>query len=132
MSFRYKDAAAYAVDGVSAVIKAGEHAAFVGPSGSGKTTICELMARFFDVSSGEILIGGVGVKEIPQNRLMEMISFVFQDSRLLKTSVLENVRLSKPDASEEEVMEALKAAQCIDIIVLGKHWLSLKLNIIFT
>lgn len=116
VSFRYKDAAAYAVDDVSAVIKAGEHAAFVGPSGSGKTTICELMARFFDVSSGEILIGGVDIKEIPQSRLMEMISFVFQDSRLLKTSVLENVRLSKPDASEEEVMEALKAAQCMDII----------------
>ena len=116
VSFRYKDAAAYAVEDVSAVIRAGEHAAFVGPSGSGKTTICELMARFFDVSSGEILIGGVNVKEIPQNRLMEMISFVFQDSRLLKTSVLENVRLSKPDASQEEVMEALKAAQCMDII----------------
>lgn len=116
VSFRYKDGAANAVDGVSAVIKAGEHAAFVGPSGSGKTTICELMARFFDVSSGEVLIGGVNVKELPQSRLMEMISFVFQDSRLLKTSVLENVRLSKPDASEEEVMDALKTAQCMDII----------------
>ncbi len=116
VSFRYKDDAPYAVDGVSAVIKAGEHVAFVGPSGSGKTTICELMARFFDVSSGEILIGGANVKEIPQSRLMEMISFVFQDSRLLKTSILENVRLSKPDASEEEVMEALKKAQCMDIV----------------
>ncbi|MCR5627293.1 MAG: ABC transporter ATP-binding protein/permease [Lachnospiraceae bacterium] len=116
VTYRYKDNAADAVKDVSAVIKQGEHVAFVGPSGSGKTTICELIARFFDVKEGEICIGGVNIKDIDQNRLMEMISFVFQDSRLLKTSILENVRLSKPNASEEEVMNALKKAQCLDIL----------------
>lgn len=116
VSYRYKDAAFDAVSKVSVYIAQGEHIAFVGHSGSGKTTICELIARFFDVTSGEILIGGVNVKDISQKKLMELISFVFQDSKLLKTSILENVRLSKPDASETEVMEALKKAQCMDII----------------
>ncbi len=116
VSYRYKDAARNAVEDVSITIRKGEHVAFVGPSGSGKTTICELMARFFDVSEGEILIGGVNIKKIPQDKLMRMISFVFQDSRLLKTSILENVRLSKQEASESEVLNALKEAQCMDII----------------
>ena len=116
VTYRYKDAVHDAVKNVSAKIGEGEHVAFVGPSGSGKTTICELIARFFDTSSGEIRIGSVNVKDIPQKKLMEMVSFVFQDSRLLKTSILENVRLSKPDASEAEVMEALKKAQCMDIL----------------
>ncbi len=108
VSYRYKDAAAYAVSGVNAVIRQGEHVAFVGPSGSGKTTICELIARFFDVSEGEIMVGGVGIKNIPQTKLMEHISFVFQDSRLLKTTILENVRLAKPHATMTEVMKALE------------------------
>ena len=116
VSYRYKDAARDAVNDVSLKIGEGEHVAFVGPSGSGKTTLCELMARFFDVKSGEILIGGVNIKNIPQDKLMQSISFVFQDSRLLKTSILENVRLSKPDAGEAEVMAALEKAQCMDII----------------
>ncbi|MBR3538245.1 MAG: ABC transporter ATP-binding protein [Eubacterium sp.] len=116
VSYRYKDAARDAVKDVSLMIKEGEHVAFVGPSGSGKTTICELMARFFDVGSGEILIGDVNIKKIPQDQLMQRISFVFQDSRLLKTSILENVRLSRPDASEADVMAALEKAQCMDII----------------
>ncbi len=116
VSFRYKDAARDAVNDVSVVIRKGEHVAFVGPSGSGKTTICELMARFFDVTKGQITIGGINIKEIPQDKLMQMISFVFQDSRLLKTTILENVRLSKPGASDAQVLEALKAAQCMDII----------------
>ena len=105
-----------AVSDVSISIKAGEHIALVGPSGSGKTTLAELMVRFFDVSSGEILIGGVNVKDISQTELMKYISFVFQDSRLIKKSILENVRLAKPDASEAEVLEALRKAQCMDII----------------
>lgn len=116
VSYRYKGAARDAVNDVSLKIGEGEHVAFVGPSGSGKTTLCELMARFFDVKSGEILIGGVNIKNIPQDKLMQSISFVFQDSRLLRTSILENVRLSKPDAGEAEVMAALKKAQCMDII----------------
>ena len=84
--------------------------------GSGKTTLAELMVRFFDVKSGEILIGGVNVKDMPQSELMKRASFVFQDSRLIKKTILENVRMAKPDASEEEVLEALKKAQCMDII----------------
>ena len=116
VSYRYKDATRDAVSDVSLSIKPGEHVALVGPSGSGKTTLAELMVRFFDVTSGEILIGGVNVKDLPSKTLMEQVSFVFQDSRLIKKSILENVRMAKPDASEEEVLEALKKAQCMDII----------------
>ncbi len=116
VSYRYKDATRDAVSGVSFTINPGEHVALVGPSGSGKTTLAELMVRFFDVTSGEILIGGVNVKDLSSKTLMELVSFVFQDSRLIKKSILENVRMAKPDASEAEVLEALKKAQCMDII----------------
>ena len=116
VSYRYKGASRDAISDVSFTIKPGEHVALVGPSGSGKTTLAELMVRFFDVKSGEILIGGVNVKDMPQSELMKRSSFVFQDSRLIKKTILENVRMAKPDASEEEVLEALKKAQCMDII----------------
>lgn len=116
VSYRYKGASRDAVSDVSFTIKSGEHVALVGPSGSGKTTLAELMVRFFDVSSGQILIGGVNVKDMPQSELMKKASFVFQDSRLIRKSILENVRMAKPDASEEEVLEALRKAQCMDII----------------
>lgn len=116
VSYRYKDATRDAVNDVSLTIKPGEHVALVGPSGSGKTTLAELMVRFFDVTSGEILIGGVNVKDLSSKTLMDQVSFVFQDSRLIKKSILENVRMAKPDASEVEVLEALKRAQCMDII----------------
>ena len=116
VTYRYKDATRDAVSDVSISIKPGEHVALVGPSGSGKTTLAELMVRFFDVTSGEILIGGVNVKDMPSSELMKQVSFVFQDSRLIKKSIFENVCMSKPDATEAEVMEALKKAQCMDII----------------
>ncbi|SCW33565.1 ATP-binding cassette, subfamily B [Eubacterium ruminantium] len=116
VTYRYKDATRDAVKNVSLKIGSGEHIALVGPSGSGKTTLAELIVRFFDVSEGEILVGGVNVKEIPSSELMKMVSFVFQDSRLIKKSIFENVRMAKPDATEEEVMDALKKAQCMDII----------------
>ncbi|MBQ6025231.1 MAG: ABC transporter ATP-binding protein [Lachnospiraceae bacterium] len=116
VSYRYNGAVRDAVSNVSLKIRQGEHIAFVGPSGSGKTTLAELLVRFFDVSSGEIKIGGVNIKDLPQKKLMEMISFVFQDSRLIKDSIFENVRMSKPGASWEEVMYALEKAQCKDII----------------
>ena len=116
VTYRYKGAERDAVKNVSITIEAGSHVALVGPSGSGKTTLAELMVRFFDVSEGEILIGGVNVRDIPSEELMKQVSFVFQDSRLIKKSILENVRLAKPDASEDEVLHALKKAQCMDII----------------
>ncbi|MCR5735154.1 MAG: ATP-binding cassette domain-containing protein, partial [Lachnospiraceae bacterium] len=116
VTYRYKDATRDAVRNVSLKIAPGEHVALVGPSGSGKTTLAELMVRFFDVSEGEILIGGVNVKDIPSAELMKRVSFVFQDSRLIKKSIFENVRMARPNASEAEVLEALKKAQCMDII----------------
>lgn len=116
VSFGYENAAKDAVHNVSLQIRAGEHVAFVGPSGGGKTTLASLAARFFDVTEGEIAIGGVNVKDIPPTKLMDTVSFVFQDSKLLKTSILENVRMGRPDATREEVAQALKDAQCGDII----------------
>ena len=116
VKFSYDDAKTNAIDGISLDIKAGEHIAFVGPSGGGKTTLASLIARFWDVSNGSISIGGVDIKNIENNKLMDTVSYVFQDSRLLKTSILENVRMGRPDASDSEVIEALKKAQCSDII----------------
>lgn len=116
VAFSYKDSKVNAIDGVSMNIQAGEHIALVGPSGGGKTTLASLIARFWDVKSGSITIGGVDVKNINTDELMNRVSYVFQDSRLLKMSILENVRMGRPDAADEEVMEALKNAQCNDII----------------
>lgn len=116
VSFRYAGAEKDAVHGISFKIKSGEHIALVGPSGGGKTTTAELVARFFDVTGGKIKIGGVDIREIPSEKLMQKVSFVFQDSKLLKTSILENVRLSKPGATESEVLSALEKAQCAEII----------------
>lgn len=116
VSFRYEDGGRDALHQINLSIKEGEHVAFVGPSGGGKTTLASLVARFFDTTEGCILIGNKDVKEIPSRQLMDMVSFVFQDSKLLKTSILENVRMGKKDATREEVMQALKEAQCEDII----------------
>ncbi|MCR5061485.1 MAG: ABC transporter ATP-binding protein/permease [Saccharofermentans sp.] len=116
VTYRYKDASRDAVNDLTMTIKQGEHIALVGPSGSGKTTLAELVVRFFDVTSGEISIGGINIKDIPSAKLMNYVSFVFQDSRLIKKSILENVRMGKPSATEAEVMEALRKAQCMDII----------------
>ena len=116
VTYRYKDAVRDAIHDVSMTIGQGEHVALVGPSGSGKTTLAELAVRFFDVTKGQILIGGVNIKDIPTSKLMERISFVFQDSRLIKKSILENVRMGRPSATKEEVLDALRKAQCMDII----------------
>ena len=116
VTYRYKDATRDALKNISMKIQQGEHVALVGPSGSGKTTLAELLVRFFDVTEGEIKIGGVNVKDIPSEELMRRVSFVFQDSRLLKKSIYENVALARPGATETEVLAALKKAQCMDII----------------
>ncbi len=114
--FRYPEAERFAVDGVSLDIKPGQKIALVGPSGGGKTTTASLIARFFDVTEGAITLGGVDIRHIRKKDLMDRISFVFQDSRLLKTSIFENVRLGRPDATREEVLAALHKAQCDDIL----------------
>ena len=116
ISFTYQDASTKAIDNLSLHIKSGEHVALVGPSGGGKTTVASLISRFWDVSEGNIKIGHVDVKNIEQKELMNQVSYVFQDSHLLKMSILENIRMSRPKASDEEVMQALKNAQCQDII----------------
>ena len=104
------------IKGVSLKIQPGQMVAFVGPSGGGKSTLANLICRFFDVQSGSVRVGGADVRAIPKEELMDTISFVFQNSRLLKGSILDNVRLGRPQATEAEVLAALKAAQCMDII----------------
>ncbi len=121
VTFAYDDMKQNAIDGVSIEIPAGAHVALVGPSGGGKTTLASLIARFWDVKSGSITIGGVNVKEISSADLMNLVSYVFQDSKLLKMSILENVRMGRADATDEEVLEALKNAQCLDIIEKLPH-----------
>ncbi len=116
VAFAYDDTKGNAIDGISLNIRDGEHIALVGPSGGGKTTFASLIARFWDVKSGAVKIGGVDVKNIDSKELMNHVSYVFQDSKLLKTSILENVRMGRPDASEQEVLQALKEAQCMDIL----------------
>lgn len=105
-----------AINNVSLTIPSKQTVAFVGPSGSGKSTLANLISRFFDCNNGSISIGGVDIKSIKKNDLMNYISFVFQNSRLIKASIYDNVRLSKPNASREEVIDALNKAQCGDII----------------
>lgn len=115
VSYSY-DERTQALKDISLSIKGGRTVAFVGPSGSGKTTLANVISRFFDVKEGEVLIGGVNVKDISKEKLMETVSFVFQNSRLIKGTILDNVKLGKPDAAEEEVMTALRQAQCMDIV----------------
>ena len=116
VSYRYDGASDDAIHNISLDIKSGEHIAFVGPSGGGKSTLAKLIARFADVNSGFIEIGGVNVKNIKASDLMNTVSFVFQDSKLLKMSIFDNVRMGNKNAMREEVIEALHNAQCDDII----------------
>ena len=104
------------ISDISLKIKDGQTVAFVGPSGGGKSTLASLISRFFDVNSGSIKIGGVDVRDIPKDELMNTVSFVFQNSKLIKASILDNVKMGKSNATDEEVLNALRAAQCMDII----------------
>ena len=115
VTFRY-DGTKNALEDISLTIGAGETAALVGPSGGGKSTLASLAARFFDPTSGAVSIGGVNVKDMDPGQLMNTVSFVLQNSHLIKASILDNVRLGRPDASEDQVMAALEQAQCMDII----------------
>ena len=102
--------------GITLSIPSGQKVAFVGPSGGGKTTLANIISRFFDPDSGSVKIGGVDIRDISKEELMNTISFVFQNSHLIKASILENVRLGKPNATRQEVMTALQNAQCQDIL----------------
>ena len=116
VSFSYPGANQKAVDDVSFTIPQGNTVAFVGASGGGKTTIARLVPRFWEATEGKVLIGGINVREIAPKELMKYISFVFQNTKLFKTSLLENIKYGNPDATMEEVERAVDMAQCREII----------------
>lgn len=119
--FAYEGADRNAIDGITLDVKAGETVALVGPSGGGKTTAAGLVARFWDTASGAVKVGGVNVKDIDRQTLNDTVAYVFQDSKLLKTSIYENVRMGRPSATREEVLAALHNAQCDDILNKFPH-----------
>ena len=104
------------LDNISFKVKRGEQVALVGMSGSGKTTIARLAARFYDIKSGEILIGGINIKDFEKEALMKKIAFVFQNSKLFKMSLRDNLLIAKPDATDEEIDNALINSGCKEII----------------
>jgi ATP-binding cassette subfamily B protein len=116
VTYRYTQDAPAAVSHLSLTAERNEITAIVGPSGSGKTTVAGLISRFYDPQEGRVLIGGADAREIPKETLMQQVAYVFQDSRLLKRSIADNLRIAKPDATEGEMLEALQKAQCADII----------------
>ena len=116
VSFTYDGADVAAINHVSFKVEPGQTVALVGPSGGGKTTAASLVPRFWDVTDGAVYVGGVNVQETDPHVLMDKIAFVFQNTRLFKKSILENVRVAKPTATREEVQKALSLAQCDDIL----------------
>ena len=116
MSFTYDGAEVPALSHVSFTAEPGQTVALVGPSGGGKTTAASLIPRFWDATSGTVEVGGVDVTRIDPHVLMDQVAFVFQNNRLFKTSILENVRVARPEATREQVLAALTAAQCGDIL----------------
>ena len=121
VTFAYEGADRNAIDGITLDVKAGETVVLVGPSGGGKTTAAGLVARFWDTASGAVKVGGVNVKDIDRQTLNDTVAYVFQDSKLLKTSIFENVRMGRPSATREEVLAALHNAQCDDILNKFPH-----------
>ena len=116
VTFTYDGAELPALEHVSFRVEPGQTVALVGPSGGGKTTAASLIPRFWDVTDGSVLVGGVNVRNADPHVLMDQVAFVFQNSRLFKASILENVRAARPDATREEAKAALEAAQCGDIL----------------
>ncbi len=116
VSFTYDGAETPALSHVSFTAEPGQTVALVGPSGGGKTTAASLIPRFWDATSGVVKVGGIDVKQMDPHVLMEQVAFVFQNSRLFKASILENVRAARPSATREQALAALEAAQCRDIL----------------
>ena len=116
VTFTYPGADRPALEDVSFSVQPGQVVALVGPSGGGKTTAASLIPRFWDVDSGNVTVGGADVRELDSTALMGQVAFVFQDTRLFKESLLENIRAARPDASRDEVLAAAHAAQCDDIL----------------
>ena len=116
ISFSYPGASEKALDNVSFEVPAGKTVALVGASGSGKSTAASLIPRFYDVQEGSVLIGGADVRNIDKRDLMEHVAFVFQNTRLFKDTLLENIRAARPSATREEVLKAAETARCTEII----------------
>lgn len=116
VSFTYPGSDKKALDKITFDIPAGKTIALVGASGSGKSTAAQLIPRFYDVNDGQVLVGGVDVRQISKQDLMNKIAFVFQNTKLFKDTLLENIRAARPDATRKEVMQAVEAAQCKEII----------------
>ena len=116
VTYRYAGASKDALSNLSLTVPSGKMAALIGPSGGGKSTTAALIDRFFDVTEGSILIGGVDIRDIPKEELNKMIAYVFQDNKLLKMSIKDNLKLAKSNATDDEINNALHLAQCDDII----------------
>ena len=116
VSFAYPGAKGNALNHISFEVPAGKTVALVGASGSGKSTAASLIPRFYDVQSGSVTIGGVDVRNIEKQELMKRVAFVFQNTRLFKDTLLNNIKAARPDATREEVLKAANEAQCKDII----------------
>ena len=116
VSFTYDGAETPALSHVSFTAEPGQTVALVGPSGGGKTTAASLIPRFWDATAGAVEVGGVDVKRVDPHVLMDQVAFVFQNNRLFKASILDNVRAARPEATREQVLAALKSAQCQDIL----------------
>lgn len=116
VSFTYQEAENPAVNHISFVVPEGKTVALVGPSGGGKSTVASLIPRFWDTEQGAVKIGGVDVRNIQSSELLKLVGFVFQDNHLFKTTLLDNIRAARPEATDDQIQAAVKAAMCQDII----------------